>query len=85
MLQHNLLTQIDGLEFFSKLQYLVLSHNQIGQIEGVSHLGSLQYLDLAHNRIAVAISGAKWYLQHSPEKSKGSRMLCVCACECASV
>ena len=58
LLQHNLLTHIDGLEFFAKLQYLVLSHNQISRIAGVSHLSSLQYLDLAHNLVASADTDA---------------------------
>ena len=52
MMQHNWLTEIDGLQFFDKLQYLVLSHNRLTIIDGVSHLRSLQYLDASHNEIA---------------------------------
>merc|ERR1719502_2426586 len=54
MLQHNLLTTIDGLEFFAQLKYLVVSHNSLTEVSGVSHLQSLQYLDASHNRIEHA-------------------------------
>jgi hypothetical protein len=51
-LQHNLLTCIDGLEFFDQLQYLVVAHNQLTDLSGVSHLRKLLSLDASCNRIA---------------------------------
>ena len=53
-LQHNRISRIEGLEFFSDLRFLVLGANEIEAIEGLAHLRALEYLDLSQNRIADA-------------------------------
>jgi len=35
-LQHNLLSEIESLEFFARLQFLVLSHNKLTHVTGIS-------------------------------------------------
>ena len=37
-LQHNRISRIEGLEFFSDLRFLVLGANEIEAIEGLAHL-----------------------------------------------
>ena len=48
LLQHNLISEIDGLEFFDKLLYLVLAHNQLTRLDGLAHLSSLLSLDASY-------------------------------------
>jgi hypothetical protein len=50
-LQHNLLSKIESLEFFARLQLLILSHNKLTHVTGISHLAALLHLDLSHNQI----------------------------------
>ena len=72
LLQHNRLTTIEGLEFFDKLQYLVVSHNTITELTAMGHLRSLQYLDASHNLIERA-PAARELPAASARTPRGSR------------
>jgi Leucine-rich repeat (LRR) protein len=49
----NLISKIENLDFFPKLQFLVLSRNSIAQVEGIASIASLRFVDLSNNQITA--------------------------------
>lgn len=50
-LQHNRITDIQGLSALPRLKFLTVAHNQIEAVAGISGLRELLFLDLSYNQI----------------------------------